>query len=418
MAKVLTQAGIDALLRNPPTARRETPDGKTKRLYFVDQLSGSASWAWRYSFAGKPEKLTFTPYPDIGLAKARALAANAAAVLADGRRPAAEKQAALVAAKAALEAAPLDLFDDVAELYVERGLKKKREQKRERTKREIARIIAGYLLPKWRGRRFSSIAKAEGLALVDAMVERTPVMANRTLATMKALGRFAVSRDIITVNPFATIERPAPETSRDRALSDLEIGALLKAVDAESYPYGPVTRLLLMLGARRSEVAEMRWSEIDLATKTWTLPAARSKNRHEHVLPLPDAAVDILRGLPRIEGSDLVFTSDGRPLGAFDWTKKRLHARMEAALGQSVPPWTFHDLRRTCASGLAAIGVAPHVIERVLNYRGGEIRGIGLTYNRHPYAAEMLSALTAWSRRLGEIEHGAVAANVIAFPRS
>lgn len=152
-----------------------------------------------------------------------------------------------------------------------------------------------------------------------------------------------------------------------------------------------------------------------LRDEAWTLPASRSKNGKAHELPLPDAAVAIVQWLPRIERSDLVFSPDGTRLpNAFDHRKAGITRAMEAALGEPVRPFTYHDLRRSAASGMASIGVSPHVIEKILNH-SGVIRGVALTYNRFGYGAEMRSALEAWSRRLAKIASGKMAGNVVAF---
>jgi len=131
------------------------------------------------------------------------------------------------------------------------------------------------------------------------------------LAVLTAMGRFALNRDLVKTNVLGTIERPAPESSRDRVLDDGEIAALMTAVKSEGYPFEPLVKLLLLTGQRRSEVAEMRWSEIDLDGKLWTLPKERARNGREHVLPLAPDVFDIVGALPRIDSSDLVFTTNG-----------------------------------------------------------------------------------------------------------
>ena len=89
---------------------------------------------------------------------------------------------------------------------------------------------------------------------------------------------------------------------------------------------------------------------------------------------------------------------------------------MEATLGEPVEPWRLHDLRRTAASGMAGLGIAPHVVEAVLNHKSGTIRGVASVYNKYNYRSEMLAALTAWSRRIREIETGeATASNVVSI---
>ena len=211
------------------------------------------------------------------------------------------------------------------------------------------------------------------------------------------------------MNVFDGIDSPAAEVARDRVLDDREIKALLSALDKTAYPFGPMFKLLLVLGQRRGEVGSMRWSELDLYAKLWRLPASRSKNGQEHTLPLPDDVVDILCALPRFEGSDVVFSFDGvHPAKAFVAAKERIDEKMKEALGAAFEPWVIHDLRRTAASGMAGIGVAPHVVERVLNHRSGTIKGVAAVYNRFSYQPEMRSALEAWSRRLAEIAAGNV----------
>jgi integrase len=199
-------------------------------------------------------------------------------------------------------------------------------------------------------------------------------------------------------------------------LDSAEIAALMTALDGESYPVKQLATVLLLTGARRTEVAEMRWSEVDLEARTWRLPAARAKNGREHTLPLPDKIVDLLRGLTRFEGIDYVFSFEGkRPVKSFCQWKARLDKAMTRELGKDVRAFTLHDLRRTCASGMAEIGIAPHVVEAVLNHKSGTVRGVAAVYNRYSYRAEMLAALTAWSRRVDEIASGEMASNVVAL---
>ena len=117
----------------------------------------------------------------------------------------------------------------------------------------------------------------------------------------------------------------------------------------------------------------MQWAEIDLAARLWTLPAQRSKNRRENQIPLSPQAVAILESLPRFDGCDYVFTiSTKAPLNDFLRGKRRLDALMRAEI-PGLPRWTLHDLRRTAASGMAGLGIAPHVVEAILNHRSGVI---------------------------------------------
>ena len=150
----------------------------------------------------------------------------------------------------------------------------------------------------------------------------------------------------------------------------------------------------------------MTWSEIDAASRVWTWPAARAKNATEYQIPLSDSAVDILRALPRISDSDLVFTLSGRvPIRGFHNVKTRIDALMPAG-----PPWTFHDLRRSFASGCARLGIAIHIVEAALNHKSGSIRGIAAVYNRYSYDTEKRAALEVWGRYVEGLASGKLAA--------
>jgi integrase len=179
-----------------------------------------------------------------------------------------------------------------------------------------------------------------------------------------------------------------------------------------------------LTGARRGEVAGMRWDEVDLEARTWTIPKERSKNGVAHEVPLSDAAVGILERLPRFDApAAFVFGANGMtPPSGFSRAKAKIDAAILAkasAAGVEAPkPWVLHDLRRSAASGMAGMGIAPHVVEAVLNHRSGTIKGVAAVYNRYSYQTEKRAALDAWARRLEAIVTGATAANVLEFARA
>ena len=164
-------------------------------------------------------------------------------------------------------------------------------------------------------KRLRDVRRADAIDILDGIVDRgAPFTANRALAVLTRLGNWAVEREIIAASPFDRIKPPAVETSRERVLSDDEIKLVWAAFEAVGHPFGAFGKLLLLTGARRAEVAGMRWSEVDLAARAWTLPGARTKNGREHVVPLSDAAVRVLQDLPRIgdKPDGFIFTTTGR----------------------------------------------------------------------------------------------------------
>jgi integrase len=220
----------------------------------------------------------------------------------------------------------------------------------------------------------------------------TPFRANRALAAIKKLFAWSIDRGTIEINPIASLKPPTKERPRDRVLTSEELIACWRAAEAENYPFGPCIKMLVLTGQRRSEVSGMRWSEIDFDRAEWTLPAERTKNATKHVVPLVPFAIDIVRGVPRFLGSDLVFTTTGRSsISGFG----RLKARLDDEIGAL--DWRLHDIRRTVATQMAMLGVAPHIIEAVLNHKTGIVSGVSAVYNRHAYSDEKRDALQRWS---------------------
>jgi integrase len=416
MAKVLTQAALDAL--KPSNTRREIPDAKAGGLYFVLQPSGKASWAYRYKVGRASKKLTLGGYPAIGLAEARAAVRKAAAQRDGGVDPAAAKASAKAVVREAAESKP-DQIETVVEAFIKRYAMKRT---RERSWKETERLLMQEVVRPWKGRRLSSVKRAEIHALLDKIVDRpAPVTANRTFAVLRQLCGWCVERQIIELSPCSGVA-PSPEQSRDRTLSNDEIGAAWRAFDAVGYPFGDLAKLLLLTGQRLREVASSSWSEFDLEGKIWRLPAERAKNNTSHEIPLSDAVLRILTALPRIEAGGgqggFLFTANGRkPIDDFHKGKRRIDTLMLAELAV-LPDWVMHDLRRTCASGMAELGIAPHIVEAVLNHRSGAIPGIARVYNRFDYRAEKRAALDAWSRRLEAIVTGADVSNVVPLLRA
>ena len=401
MAKDLTVKALENL--KPGAARREVPDGHTRGLFYVLQPSGSASWAYRYRFAGKPKKLTLGPYPAIDLKASRQMASEAAQTLARGEDPAAAKQVAKVTARAAAEP-ELDLIETVVASFMERYAKK---QTREKSWRETERILNREVVEPWRGRRLSAIKRADVHELLDKIVDRgAPIVANRTLAALRRMCAWAVERGLVETSPCEKVRAPAAETSRDRTLTDDEIRAAWNAFEGAGWPFGPLAQLLLLTGQRLREVADAQWSEIDFAAKTWTIPKERAKNGVAHEVPLSEATLRVLGSLPRIKTGrqpmGLIFTTNGKTaVSGFSRAKTGFDKAMTASNGAApMPHWTLHDLRRTAASGMAGLGIAPHVVEATLNHKSGEIKGVAAVYNRYSYSAEKRAALEAWGRYL------------------
>src|SRR5262245_56096192 len=133
--------------------------------------------------------------------------------------------------------------------------------------------------------------------------------------------------------------------------------------------------LLALTGQRREEVAQLTWDEIDFASQTWTLPASRTKNGKPHIVHLSKAAISVLMRMRKL--GRFVFSLSGtKPFQNFSVAKRNLDKLSH------VTSWRLHDLRRTCVSGMARLGVAPHVADKVLNHQTGTISGVAAVYQR------------------------------------
>jgi integrase len=399
MAKSLTAKSVENL--RPRAARYEVRDGGARGLYLVMQPSGKRSWCLRYRHAGRSVKLTLDRVES--LADARRRAAEAMCELEAGRDPARTKlEAKTLAARADAER-KRDTVEQLAAQFIEKHVGKLRP----RTRVQATHIFTTIVLPEWRGRSIHDIQRRDVRELIEQVARNRPVTANRTLATLSRFFGWCCERDVLVASPAVGVKRPHTEVARERTLSDSEIVSLLRACDALGDPVAAgFVRLLLLLGQRRGEIAGMKRSEID--GDLLRIPAERMKGKQLHALPLSRAALAIVERMPVIDGSDRVF-----PSLHFGRIKERLDAHMPA----TTPAWTLHDLRRSCASGMAAIGVAVPVIEKALAHRGGSFKGVAAVYQRHSFVPEMRAALERWAEHVERLERGTPAENVVALAR-
>jgi len=412
-AKPLTVKSIEAIKAS--TSRKEIPDGALQGLYLVVQPSGVKSWAVRYRHAGKPRKMTLGGFPAISLSDAREEARKALRMVSEGRDPATEK-----AEQETKRPAHMDLMPALLDEFVTRHVTVKN---RPSYVRESKRIIEKYLKPRWKQKLVKTVTKRDVIKLLDEIVDRgSPIMANRVRALLSKFFAWAMERDIVDASPVVSIKAPSEEKTRDRVLADEEIRLLWLASEKLGYPFGPVVQLLLLTAQRRTEVSDALWDEMELEgnNQLWVISADRSKNRKEHFVPLTATTLEIIQALPKIKPAEdekakpiYLFTTTGKtPVSGFSKAKIQLDAgilaiaRKEAEERGEDPkdiylePWTYHDLRRTAASGMARLSVPVHIVEAVLNHRSGSIKGVAAVYNRYDYADEKRAALTAWANEL------------------
>jgi integrase len=382
MAKHLTAKAIEKM-RPDPERRMEIPDGLLPGLYLVVQPSGAKSWAVRFRANGKTAKVTLGRFPAIELAKARELARDQFEAVAKGRDPAAEKRAAKGAGQAITLPTTIGALCD---LYVEQHLKPN-VRRWENAKGEID----NHIRPRLGDLALTALTRSHVREMTREIGETYPVAANRVLARLRAVLNWAVAEDLVEANVAAGIKRPARESPVDRILSDTELRAIWEITGILKYPALEFARLLVLSGQRRDDVRLMRWDELDLEARAWTIPAKRYKSRRPHLVPLPGAMVDILKALPFKDAGGYVLSLDGgeKPYSNVQRPKSTLDKAAQ------VTGWTWHDLRRTFRTGLSRLGIREDIAERAIGHSvGGRL---GATYNLYEFAEEKRLALEAWA---------------------
>ena len=411
--RALTTKTVEAI-KPDPNQRLELPDPALSGLYLVVQPSGAKSWALRYRYAGKPKKLTLGRWPVMGLADARAAASNAIEAVDYGNDPSAAKKATK-AARLETQLSERDKIKTLVEKFGARHLSTLKSG--ETVKRELNRHVVAI----WGERDIQTITKRDVIDLLDGIADSGRIVtANRVRAYLNKFLSWCVERDIIKQSPAMGVKPAAKEKSRDRVLTDQEIKWFWQACTVEGQPWGHLGKMLLLTGQRLGEVVNM--TDREITGDLWHLTADRTKNGRAHDVALSEAARAILGAVERVKGgAGYIFTTNGASaLQGYHKGRNHIAKRMaeiashEAGEAMEIPHWTFHDLRRTAATGMARLGIPVRVTEAVLNHVSGTAGGIVGVYQRHDYADEKRNALDAWARFVGDLVDGA-SDNVVLF---
>jgi len=299
-------------------------------------------------------------------------------------------------------------------------------------------ILRLHVFPVLGDKPLPSITRSDLTALFDRIPAKKPALRRNVFAVVRRLFRWAVGRGDIERSPMEGFEAPSGAASRDRVLGDDELNLIWRASSGLGYPFGPLFQLLLVTGQRREEVAALDWHELDQASATWTLPAARAKNDQKHFVPLNTLAISLLdalawRGKEKPEKvtwprRGLVFSTTGETaVSGYSRAKDRLDKailklRQKEAVERGeglleavdLEPWRVHDLRRTLATGMQRLGVRFEVTEAILNHVSGSRAGVAGIYQRHDWQSEKRAALAAWSDHIQTVTSGAgTASNVV-----
>lgn len=357
----------------PGSARAEIADAVVPGLYLIVQPTGVKSWAVRYRVGHRTRKLTLPGrYPVLSLAKAREAARTALESVTNGEDPAAAKRAGTPA-------------DDTLAAYIALYRDKHVSTVRPGTAANINRELE-HMQDAWPGRSLRSISKKDVVAVIDKAMKRGPSAGVMAWKVAKAFFAWCEAREDDFASPARSMRKPAKERSRDRVLDDNELKLTWEAADEEGGAAGALVKLLILSGARRNEITELSRDEIK--AEAIELPGERTKNGLPHSIPMTPMIRNVLDTLTKT--GKFVLNGTDRPFGDHSGAKEKI--------APAIRPWTLHDLRRSFASGLQRLSVAPHVVELALNHCSGTFSGVAGIYQRHRYATEVREAFELWSQ--------------------
>jgi integrase len=381
----------------------ELPSGKGEAIYFDERLSGfglrlrrssdqiKRSWIVQYRRAGGTRRIKLGDAAVMSADAARKQALKLLGRVAAGDDPQAERQ----------DRRSKDRLSTRA--VIEEYVAAKESELRPRSYVEVKRyLLTGNYFKALHPLPIDAVTRRDIAATLVAITrEATSNTAAHARSVLNGFFSWAMKMGYTESNPVLGTIKPKESEGRSRVLADAELAAVWRACGDDDF--GRITRLLILTGARRGEIGGMKWSELDRERGVWTLPSERSKNHRQHILPLPPLAWRIIDSAPRMAGRDHLFGLRADS-GFSDWHACK--GALDRKLGDTVAAFLLHDLRRTAATKMADLGIAPHVIEQILNHQSGHKAGPAGIYNRSHYEREVKTALALWADHMRAVAEG------------
>lgn len=420
MRRNFTDKFVRTLKPAPPGKRVEYWDTKVQcfgvrvtdkghKTYFLYLRWPGSRWAARREIgnadrlAGNPKKRGDKGPTVVGVEAARKVAREWLAKVELGIDPHAERKAADNAKKLAEQQALNSAFDVVAERWFAtiRG---------QRRGNEVEADVRREFVKRFKGRQIKEITKAEMRDIIEAKAKKHPAQARNLLGYAKRFYTWAVDRDIVETSPVQLLRASkliGERRTRDRILTDDELRIVWRVAEKTPYPYGPLIRMLILTGQRRSEVADAVWSEFDLdkldpnlrkAAAEWIIPASRMKMKKRHLVPITDEMAEELADLPRFRSGPHLFSANNgvRSVNGFAKAKDRIDE-----LTGPLAHWTFHDLRRTVRTNLSRIPtIDTETRERMIAHAQSKI---SQTYDLYDHSPQKRRGFELWGALLHTI---------------
>lgn len=410
----ITKSSVEALAVPQPGGRTVLCDAEVKGFGVRVGSGGDRTYVLRYQVGGRGEKqrqVTIgrhgSPYT---AEQARRRALELLASVRSGSDPAAERASAREAKAAEVDRRAERMFDVLAARWFERHVKGDGL----RSVKDVEGVLERDIKPAFVGLTVDEVTKAKVTEALEIVGERSKAAANKMHKWLRQMFNWFVERGIVEHSPVDRVRRPHAEPSRKRVLSLLEVATVWLAAGELPEPFRSFYRLLILTGQRLREVAGLQWGELDFDSGEWLLPAERTKNKNDHVVPLSNQALAILQSLRGDKTkSGAAITTDGRvPIAGFSKLKVALNEEIASVLSANAPaalrlgdvlqPWVVHDLRRSLATGCQSMGVPMEVTEAILNQVGTRKAGVRGIYQLYDYFDEKADALQRWGDLVAE----------------
>ncbi len=412
----ITKRSVDAIPLPSGTARSYLWDDEVKGFGCMVTARGLRSYLVQYQMGGRG-----APTRRVRIGKhgspwtpetARDRARDLVEMVRRGIDPFDEARRLLAASAEGKRNAERLAFDAYADLFGRKYI----DAKKLRSGDDIKSVFRRDLTPAFKQRAMSSIRRSEIVDVLDSIAERSVSAAVKAHKWLRKLFLWAVERGDIGASPMEGMGPPGKDGERTRVLTADELRAVWAAAGKMAEPYTSFVRALLLTGQRLREVAGMQWAEVDLDKAQWIIPAARTKNGREHLVPLAPAMVTLLldRFPNKASRKGPIFTTDGsKPINGFSKPKAALDGHLVAALAEMddgklpiMQPWVFHDLRRTFSTGCQSLGFPIEHTEAAINHISGKRGGLVRVYQLWEYQPEKVAVMHAWARHVAALLAG------------
>ncbi len=403
------------LYHTTPTKRNETVyfDEATTGLSISVTRKGRKTWVARFRFDGTQQRLKLGPVEVISLAQARDRMISIRYEISTGLDPSSKSKAIAQTRREARLKQTVAVLSDNYLAACRKGTHKP-SAKHALSKKSLAahELSSHYLNARTKGQLLADLTRHDLQSIIENISsEASKGAAKHTYAFLSGLFSYAIWKEVVPENLMRFVVKPN-FLSRTRVISHPELKTIMGNIRTEGKHGTREVRIALELCAvtlqRAGEVAQMRHNEIDLERAEWIIPATRTKNRREHLVPLSPSAVSLIKTAFQLNeiqktANPPIFSSPRdkeQPIGAHALTRAFIRLRHEHGWPIDI---RLHDLRRTGASGMAELDIPPSTIMRVLNQTDTSAASVTGIYNRHNYRPQKKVALDAWAKKLGAI---------------